>query len=262
MEKIGFIGAGNMAAALMRGIHRKMPQMKLAAFDIHSEPLNALKRDAGIEIMDDNDALAKWAELIVIGVKPNVVESVALQIASKVQDKPVLSIAMGIPTEKLASWMPGARILRVMPNTPALVGEGATVMSEQHTLLPQELETARMLFESVGHAAMIPEKLFAAATAVSGCGPAYYYLLMEAMADAGVKYGLPRQLAYELAAQTTLGAGKMLRDLGQHPGALKDAVCSPGGGTIQGIDALEKSGARAAMIRAVDASYQKAKETE
>lgn len=221
-----------------------------------------LQQEMGIIPFKSNAQVAAWADLIILAVKPAVVSAVAGEIRKAGEGKAIVSIAAGITTQALAGWLPDCRVARVMPNTPALVGEGMTAVSKANSLAEHELAFVTELFESIGRVVLVDEHQLAAVTALSGSGPAYFFLLIEAMADAGVKHGLPRALAYELAAQTALGAGKMVRDAGQHPGALKDAVCSPGGTTIQAISALENAGARSAMMQAVDACYNKAKEME
>ena len=158
----------------------------------------------------------------------------------------------------LAEALPAsARFVRVMPNTPLAVGEGMSLLSSRYTCTDEEFSFARSVFEAAGKVAVVEDHVFTAANGISGCGPAFVYQFIEALADGGVRYGVPRALAYELASQTLIGAAKMVLETGEHPGKLKDAVCSPGGTTIEGIFALEKGGLRAAVMDAVGATVEK-----
>ena len=173
--------------------------------------------------------------------------------------KAVLSIASGWTTEKLRALLPeSARVMFVIPNTPCMVGEGMAIAEEGSTFTQEEQDYVRELFSAIGQYRVVPQKLMNGASTLTGCGPAFIYLIMEGLADGAVYHGVPRQLAYELAAQTVIGAGKMLLESGLHPGALKDNVCSPGGTTIRGIRAMEDAGVRAAMIDAIDAASHNA----
>ena len=197
--------------------------------------------------------------MILLAVKPNVVESVVAEMGDALCGKAVLSIASGWTTEKLRALLPeSARVMFVIPNTPCMVGEGMAIAEEGSTFTQEEQEYVRELFSAIGQYRVVPQKLMNGASTLTGCGPAFIYLIMEGLADGAVYHGVPRQLAYELAAQTVIGAGKMLLESGLHPGALKDNVCSPGGTTIRGIRAMEDAGVRAAMIDAIDAASHNA----
>ncbi len=253
IEKIGFIGGGNMACAIIAGI-KGMPVTVGV-----SDPAGC---NAEAELFSDNVILTQWADLVVFAVKPHIMPSVMKEVAPVAAEKPFISIAAGISTSAISAALPGARTLRVMPNTPAMLRQGMSVFALPHTLSQDELAFAKAMFACVGSVAEVGEGLMAAVTSLSGSGPAYFFLLIEAMADAGVKNGLPRALAYQLASQTAVGSGIMVRDSGRHPGVLKDEVCSPYGTTIAAIAALEHAGARAAMMDAVEAAYRRAKELE
>ena len=255
IQKIGFIGGGNMACALITGIGKAMPDMSVAV----SDPVGT-KADA--RLFDHNAALVEWADLVFIAVKPHIVPIAMEQVRAVCADKPFVSIAAGVTTETLVAGLPGARVCRTMPNTPAMMGEGMTALSLSHSLTAEEFAFVKKLLGCVGQTVEVEEDLFAAVTAMSGSGPAYYFILIEAMADAAVLHGVPRALAYRLAAQTVVGAGVMARDSGLHPGALKDQVTSPHGTTIAAIDALEHANARSAMMDAVHAAYRRAREME
>lgn len=255
IEKIGFIGGGNMASAIIGGLQRTMGDVQIGV----SDPAG-VRQD--VRAFDANDALVRWADIAVIAVKPHIVPIAMGQAAAVCAGKPFVSIAAGVRMETLLGGLPGARVLRTMPNTPALVGEGMTAFAANHTLTDDEYRFVKAMFEGIGQVAEVEEELFAAVTAVSGSGPAYFFLMLEAMADAAVQHGMPRRLAYRLASQTLAGAGVMARESGRHPGVLKDEVTSPGGTTIAAIDALEHANARSAMMDAVHAAYNRAREME
>lgn len=261
MKKLGFIGAGNMACAILKGILAKglIEADQICVFDPDSRKLKDLEQTSGIIPCGSNEELLKQCENILLAVKPNVCGKVLEPIAQLFDGKVLISIVTGWDMEKLhASVHESCRILRVMPNTPCMVGEGMCAFDSGYTLNQEELAFAKSIFESTGRVVVVPASLMNAVTGVSGSGPAYVYLFIEALADGGVKAGLSRDMAYELAAQTVIGAGKMVLETGIHPGALKDAVCSPGGTTIEAVSALETFGMRAAVMNAVDACVKKA----
>ena len=256
---IGFIGAGNMASALMRGMLGKgRAGAELIAFDVDPGRMDAM-RDLGVGVARSARDVAERAETIVLAVKPKDTPALLadLREAGKVRD--VLSIITGWTQEMLMDALPAARgIARAMPNTPALVGEGVIAFASNHTLQPARFEALSLALSACGTIAVVEERLFDAVTGICGSAPAYCYMFIEALADAGVRHGLPRATAYALASQTAIGAGRMVLETGEHPGALKDAVCSPGGTTIEAVYALEKGGMRAAVMDAVDACVRKA----
>lgn len=257
--RIGFIGAGNMASAIMEGMLRGgVAKDQLIATDV-SEARRDYMRTLGISVASDIEGVAKQADVIVLAIKPAQVPAVAdaLQKCSQIPD--VLSIVVSLSQKALEGMLPGARgIARAMPNTPACVGEGVIAFCDNHSMDAARFEAMVQAFDACGKTCVVPEHLIGAVTAISGSGPAYVYLFIEALADAGVREGLPREMAYTLASQTVLGAGHMVRDTGMHPAALKDAVCSPGGTTIEAVYALEKAGLRNAVMDAVDACARKA----
>lgn len=261
--KIGFIGAGNMAQAIFRGLlnTRLSAPQEIHISDVVPELCASLSAELGVRVAADNRALVRSVDLVVLAVKPIFAAQVIAEIKEDIGEKPVISIVGSYTFQHLTDLFPaGTHLLRVMPNTPAMVGEGNTLICLPHTLLEKEYAFAVQMFQSVGVTVALEERLFDAATAISGCGPAFLYMVQEAMADAGVSLGLPRAMAYQLCAQTMLGAGKTLRDSEKTPGQLKDAVCSPGGTTIPGVLAMEATGGRNALIQAVLASYRAMRE--
>ena len=206
--------------------------------------------------------MAENADLIIIAVKPIYVQNVIDEIRGVLNGKAVLSIAAGWTVDMLSRALSGtgATYLRVMPNTPALVGEGMTALCDDSTFSKEDFEYAKGIFDSVGKTRILPERLFDGVVAISGSSPAYVYMLIEAMADAGVREGLPRVYAYEMAAQSVLGSALMVLSSGTHPAALKDAVCSPGGTTIEAVEELERKGFRAAIMDAMKLCAEKSRE--
>lgn len=257
--RIGFIGAGNMASALIYGmIDGGVERSELSAFDIDSKKLNALA-NAGVTAFDSLEHIASHAKCLVLAVKPKDCAGVLMALKTLRWHGNLLSIAMGWPQQKLAEAFPSAGgIARMMPNTPSQVREGVLAINENHSMDPLFFETLKNCFSKCGLVIEIPEQLFDAVTSISGSGPAYAYLFIEALADAGVREGLPRPVAYALSAQTLRGAAAMVQKTGKHPGTLKDEVCSPGGTTIEAVATLEKAGFRSAVIEAVHGCAKKA----
>lgn len=250
--KLSFIGAGNMAGAIIGGLLKGFcrPQ-DITVYDISQEALQRWKQRGVGTAQSVSEAVTR-GEVIVLAVKPNVVMHVLEEVrqATDLEKKLVLSIAAGVSRSRIAEALNNAcHTLRIMPNTPALVGEGMSVIFDNG--FSDDIDIACKIMGQVGKTLVMQETYVDAVTAVSGSGPAYFYVALEAMADGGVLCGLPRDTAYTLAAQTMLGAAKMLLETGKHPGALKDQVCSPGGTTIEAVAALEKLGLRSAMIEAV-----------
>jgi len=249
-----------MAEALMRGMTAGgMDGGQFLAMDLSPERC-AQVRGLGFQAAPDcMDRLVSGSDLIILAVKPVAVPQVLGALGAYAGLPDVLSIAVGLSQQGMEEALPKARgVARAMPNTPMRVGEGVTAFNENHTIDPGRFERVLAAFSHCGRTMVVPERLMSAVTAISGSGPAYVYLFIEALADAGVREGLPRNIAYELAAQTALGASKMVLEAGTHPAALKDAVCSPGGTTIEAIYALEKAGLRAAVVDAVNACARKA----
>ncbi len=260
---IGFLGAGKMATALAKGFIRAelVTSKQLVASDPSEPARTTFGKEVGAKTTTSNLDVAKFAQVLVLAVKPDQVGNVLAGLRNEVTAQHLLiSIAAGIPLAKLEhALQAGTRVIRVMPNTPALVGASATAFALGKSALAQDAELAQQLFSSVGQAFQLKESLLDAVTGLSGSGPAYVYLAIEALSDGGVACGLPREIATRLAAQTVLGGAKMVLETGQHPGALKDMVASPGGTTIEGLHELEKGNLRATLINAVRAATEKSR---
>jgi len=260
--ELGIIGIGNMGEAILRGIIAKqiIVPNKIGIFDINQEKVERLSDELGIQCFQTVKELLQSVDNIVLAVKPNVCESLLGEQKADFENKVLYSIVTGWSRNRIQAILPETcRILRIMPNTPCLVGEGMIVFDSDHTLTKDELCFAETIFSSIGVVEQVPSYLMDAVTGVSGSGPAYVYIFIEAMADAGVRAGLPRELAYRLASQTVLGSAKTVLETGEHPGSLKDAVCSPGGTTIEAVSVLEKDGFRFALMDAIEACINKAK---
>ena len=262
-RKIAFLGTGNMAEALIKGLLRAgtRPEDVHATFRRH-ERMEEFQRSYPVRTGTDNAAAAREADVVVLSVKPQVMGKLLAQIAPAIDHhKLVLSVAAGVPIAALERKLgTGARIIRAMPNTPALVGMGACALAAGEHATEEDLEVAASIFRSVGTTTVVDEVLLDAVTGLSGSGPAYVFLVIEALSDAGVKVGLPRYTALALAAQTVLGSAKLLLETGAHPGHLKDQVTSPGGTAIAGIATLEAGGLRTTLINAVEAATRRARE--
>jgi len=263
-KKVAFLGGGNMAEALIKGLiaagTAKPDQIMVT--DLSSDRVAHLKKTYGIIIQKGNLDAAREADVVVLSVKPQVIEKVLAEIAPGVDGKKlVISIAAGIDIGKIEKALrENSRVVRVMPNTPALVLAGAAAIAGGRAVTSDDLALAQNIFNSVGRSVIVEEKLMDAVTGLSGSGPAYVFLIIDALSDAGVKAGLPRQLALELAAQTVYGAAKMVLETKEHPGKLRDMVTSPGGTTIEGLHALEKGKLRATLMNAVEAATARSRE--
>ncbi|HLM45497.1 MAG TPA: pyrroline-5-carboxylate reductase [Myxococcaceae bacterium] len=261
---IAFLGAGNMAEALIKGLLRAgtaRPE-SLIATGRRSERLETLQRTYGVRITQDNLAAVREADVVVLSVKPQALDKVLVQVAPAVDPrKLVISVAAGVPIAAMERRLGAAsRIIRTMPNTPSLVGAGACALSPGEHASEEDLAIATRIFQSVGTTTVLDENLLDAVTGLSGSGPAYIFLIIEALSDAGVKVGLPRYTALKLAAQTVLGSAQLLIETNAHPGQLKDQVTSPGGTAIAGLHTLEAGGLRTTLINAVEAATRRAKE--
>lgn len=261
--KIGFLGAGKMATALASGFVStgKLKPQNLIGSDPYPKALESFKENTGGQITDKNTDVARDADLIFLAVKPEKVGDALDSIQTYWRESHCLvSIVAGAKLEQLAAHLPaGARILRVMPNTPALVGSSASAFALGEFATRMDAEVTTSLLNSVGITEEVTERLLDAVTGLSGSGPAFVYQFIEALSDGGVASGLPRELATKLAAQTVAGAAKMVLETGIHPGQLKDAVTSPGGTTIEGVHELEKGGLRATTMNAVRAAAAKSR---
>ena len=263
-KKVGFLGAGNMGEAMIRGLLKAgtVPAEDIFAADVRLDRLQQLGKLYGIHTLSDNSLLVKRVDVVILAVKPQIIHSVLKEVGSAVTPKKlVISVAAGVPTVALRADLPkGVRLIRVMPNTPALVLEGMTAVAKADGLQKGDLETAEEIFGAVGKVVVLEEEALDAVTGLSGSGPAYVALMIEALADGGVKVGLDRLTAMTLAAQTVLGSAKLLIETGAHPGQLKDMVTSPGGTAIAGIAALEEGGVRRTLISAVERATLRSRE--
>jgi pyrroline-5-carboxylate reductase len=263
-KRLGFLGCGNMGEALVKGLVEAhvVPADAITASDARTDRLAELERQYGIRVAKDNVTLVRDADVIVLAVKPQIMAPVLEEVASALSRKHlVISVAAGVSTATIrAEANKDLRLIRVMPNTPALVLEGATAIAKSKGLEPGDLETAEEIFGAVGKVVVLGEELMDAVTGLSGSGPAYVAVVIESLADGGVKMGLDRATAMTLATQTVLGAAKLLLATGVHPGALKDMVSSPGGTSITGIAALEEGGIRTTFIKAVERATLRSRE--
>ncbi len=265
IHTIGMIGTGNMGSAILRGIVEAeyVKASQILAYDTNVRRMRELEEDIpGVQHGRDCLDVAENSDLIILAIKPIYVKEVIEEIHPALNGKAVLSIAAGWTVQMLEDALRGttATYLRVMPNTPALVGEGMTAICDATTFSEEDFDFAKGIFDSVGKTRILPERLFDGAVAVSSSSPAYVYMMIEAMADAAVKEGIPRVYAYEMAAQSVLGSALMVLSSGTHPAALKDAVCSPGGTTIEAVEELERKGFRAAIMDAMAACANKSRE--
>ena len=264
--KIAWIGCGNMGGAMLKkmlnaGLFK--PEDVIIS-DKNEDIMKRWSREFGVKVTDNNAEAAK-AQILYLAVKPQFLRSVAEEIADSINENAlIVSIVMSFDLKLLSEILkqPKVAIVRVMPNTPALVGEGVLAACKNEFVSAAQWDKAMEMFSCMGLAREVGENLMETVTGVSGCGPAFAFLFMEALADAGVRGGLTRKMALEFAAQTLLGSAKMLLETGKHPGELKDMVTSPAGATIEGVAALEKNGFRYAAIEAVEAAIRRAKSFE
>lgn len=259
MYKFGFIGCGNMGGAL--AVATSKSGESLAVADANTEKRNETAKALDATSLS-NQELAQNCRFIVLGVKPQFLGAVLSEIAPVLKSRTdrfcIISMAAGVSTKTICELAKGDYpVIRIMPNTPAEIGEGLILCTKNALVTDEELSEFKRGFKSAGIIDEIEERLIDAASAISGCGPAFVYMFIEALADGGVKCGLPRDKAQMFAAKTVLGGGAMVLNTGRHPGLLKDAVCSPAGSTIEGVNALENSGFRAAVIDAVSASFER-----
>jgi len=261
-QTIGFIGAGAMGEAIIKGLVNSQVAGadQILAAEPREERRAYLSQTYGIIATPDNLELLRRADVIFLAVKPQVIDAVLAELNPEVRpDQLFISIAAGVTLSKLEAALPaGTRVIRVMPNTPCQVGAGVSAIALGAKATEEDWKLADQLFSAVGMAFTIEEKLFDAVTGLSGSGPAYIYMAIEALSDAGVMGGLPRELATRLAAQTVMGSALMVLETKKHPGELKDMVTSPAGTTIEAVYALEKGGLRAALMDAVQAAKTRA----
>ena len=263
IRKIAFIGGGNMAEAIIRGLLREDVGVGICVAEINPKRRDDLiERFPNVRVVGDAAEAAEWGEVIILAIKPQQAEGAFDLIERAVTpQKLVISIMAGIPTSKIeANLKPGCRVIRAMPNTPGLIGAGATAVCSGRKTSADDLDLARQIFALIGVAVSVDEKLMDAVTGLSGSGPAYVFTFIEALSDAGVKNGLPRDVASQLAAQTVLGSARMVVETGEHPCLLKEKVTSPGGTTIAGLHTLENGGFRGVVMDAVEAASNRSKE--
>ena len=262
-KTIGFIGGGNMAEALIKGLLAGgTPAATLIVAEPHAERRTFLAEHYGVKCTEDSSALITGSDVIILAIKPQVADKVLREIGTAAtEEKLIISIMAGVKIAAIERAFPGeVRVVRVMPNTPALVLEASSAIAPGAYATAQDISLARCIFELVGRAGIVEEKLMDAVTGLSGSGPAYVLTFIEALSDAGVKNGLPRDIATGLAAQTVFGTAKLLLQTHEHPAILRDKVTSPGGTTIAGLYALEKEGFRGTLMNAVDAATARSRE--
>lgn len=264
-KKIGLIGSGNMGQALISGliVSGSTIAENIICSDVKEDKLEAMRETYGVHTTKSNQEVVVASEIIIYAVKPQIMASVLRETADSLDmSKLVISIAAGVPMEAIESCLnKDLRLIRVMPNVAASVKEGAAAIAAGAHAREEDIELAMSIFNSVGRSVFLKENdLMDAVTGLSGSGPAYIFLIVDAMADAGVKVGLARQDALLLSIQTVLGAAKMLLETKAHPGQLKDMVTSPGGTAIAGLHTLEKGGLRTTLINAVEAATMRSKE--
>ena len=261
--KLGFIGTGNMASAIMGGIikNQLISADEIIGADVYASSREKAKEQFGIHVTADNHEVVENADVVVLSVKPQFYEEVICEIRDFVRaDQIVITIAPG----KTLAWLAekfdkGVKLVRTMPNTPALVGAGMKAMCPNDHMTEEEINYVRMLLGSFGRVEIVTERLMDTVVSVSGSSPAYVFMMIDAMADAAVSGGMPRTQAYQFAAQAVMGSAKMVLETGKHPGELKDMVCSPGGTTIEAVRTLEECGFRSAVIEAMKVCEEKSK---
>lgn len=255
MEKIGFIGMGNMAIAIAQGFinSQKIKKENIYAFAPNQDKLKANAAKVGFTPCATVKELVKTSDTVIIACKPYQIEGVLAEVKEELKGKALISVAAGWVFDTFHAIVgDSTRIQCIMPNTPAMVGEGVMLFEKANSLKEDELSQVKELFSALGIVEELSTNLMGIGGAISGCGPAFMDLVMEAYADAAVKYGISRDTAYRLVSQTMLGSAKLQQVTGSHPGVLKDAVCSPNGTTIRGVDSLEKNGLRGACISSID----------
>lgn len=260
-RKISIIGSGAIGEALLSGIISSgaYPLNSVFSSDISPDRAKLIGERYGIETSTDNSKIVSSADIVILAVKPNLINDVALEVSKHIKkDTVVISVAAGVSVQQLTKRLPkSTKIFRVMPNMPMLVKEGMSVLVPGHDISGDDLAVVEEIFSSVGTTLVVEEYMIDAVTAVSGSGPAYVLLLIEALADAGVRMGLPREIALKLASQTARGSAFLQQMTGEHPARLKDRITSPGGTTIAGLHVLEKGGFRGIISAAVEAATKR-----
>lgn len=262
-RKIGFIGSGNIAYAIVKGLVDNFPNIheKIFVSDRSMEKAEVFSKNFGVHKINSNKEVVEACDIILLTVKPDVYHQVLEEIKDFVTENQVIvSVAAGTSIDYIEGFFDKPiKVVRTMTNTSVLVGEGMTALTSNSQVSQEELEEVSQIFKSIGRIDIIKEEQFDVVTAISGSSPAYVYMFIEALADGGVLEGMPREKAYQYAAQAVLGAAKMVLETGKHPGELKDMICSPGGTTIEAVYALERNHFRAAIIEAVEVCAAKSK---
>ncbi len=258
--KLAFIGAGKMATALATGIQKNLKHIRVSAYDVSKEAVKKFTEVTGFPSYTDAQTALEGADLFLLAVKPQYAETAINSVLSILQNKPVYSIVAGWQISKLSQLLKHERIIRVMPNTPALAGEGMTCFSPGNAATTEDIQLANDIFASVGQVCQLPEKLLDAVTGLSGSGPAYVMEFIMGLADGGVYSGLPRDIALKLAIQTVLGTAALCRENPSSIAVLRDAVISPAGTTARGVMVLEESAFKAAAAKAVIAAAERSEE--
>lgn len=263
-QRIGIIGAGKMGEALLSGLlnSKSTTVNKLKASDVREQRREYVKKAYGISCYFDNSELVNESDVIILAIRPGDMKAVLEQIKDALSIKHlIISIAAGIRTDFISKKLPvGIQIIRAMPNNPAMVGEGMTALAPMTNVSKENLQIANEVFSSIGKVVVLEERHLDAVTGLSGSGPAYVFLIIEALAEAGVNEGIPRDVAVLLAAQTCLGSAKMVIETGENPGALIKRIATPGGTTVKGLAELEKGEVKSSFIRAVEKATQRSRE--
>ena len=263
IKKVGFIGCGNMGSSMVGGLIKSgfLKSEEIIVSTKTEASSKKLRDEFKVATTLDSKTVAKESETIILAVKPNMYKSVVEEIKSELtENKLIITIAAGISIENMEEWLgDDLKIIRTMPNTPALVGQAMSAVCPNKNVSEEELKYCINIFESFGECEVLEEKYFDGFIAVAGSSPAYVFMFIEAMADGAVKLGIPRAKAYKMAAQSVLGSAKMVLETGKHPGELKDMVCSPAGTTIDAVVELEKLGFRNSVIQAMDKCAEKSK---
>ncbi|MBC6003498.1 pyrroline-5-carboxylate reductase [Paraclostridium tenue] len=263
-KKIGFIGSGNMAKAMIGGIVKSklVDSNNVIASDLNELVLENVKNEYGINVTTNSKEVVKFSDIVIVAVKPNVYDIVLEGVKELIDnEKIIVTIAAGKTIESIENVIGNdKKVIRTMPNTPALVNEGMSALCKNKNITDEELNIVKEIFNSFGKAEIVNEYLIDSVIGVSGSAPAYVFMFIEAMADAAVLAGMPRNQAYTFAAQAVMGSAKMVLETDKHPGELKDMVCSPGGTTIEAVKTLEAEGFRSAVIKAIGDCIEKSKE--
>lgn len=264
MKTIGFIGSGNMGKAMIGGIVKSglLTPNQITVSDLNKAALESVYNEFGVNTTTESREVVKDSDIIIVAVKPNIYDIVLEQVKDLIDtNKIIVTIAAGKTISSIESIIGSdKKVIRTMPNTPALVNEGMTAICKNKNITDEELEMIKSIFESFGEAEIVGEYLIDSVIGASGSAPAYVFMFIEAIADAAVIGGMPRAQAYKFAAQAVMGSAKMVIETGKHPGELKDMVCSPGGTTIEAVRVLEEEGFRASVIKSVVACMDKSKE--